>query len=264
MRENNGGRMRMKILLIILGIVIIAFGFVFYFYGPYSEAARGGVKGKPSQGPTTSSSSPSPNSPSPTSPPPGSPSPTTTLFSDDFSGNLSKWQIVYTGYGTVQIENGQLMMAPKAATQASETHAPLVVAGDTAWKDYIFSVKINTTKQLRTGSTPNPWEVGWVIFRYVDAQNFYYFINKPNGIELGKLVAGQQKFLYTAGTPKLTIGQWNNYKVTLKGNNIKITIDGTQVVNFTDTTASSFLNGKIGLYNEDAKVYYDDVVVTAN
>jgi len=54
--------MRLKVLLIILGVVVIAFGIVFYFYGPYSEAARGGIKGKPKKTPTptqTSTSSPS-------------------------------------------------------------------------------------------------------------------------------------------------------------------------------------------------------------
>lgn len=261
MKEANGGKMRLKILLIILGVVIIAFGMVFYFYGPYSEAARGGVKGKPTLSPVISPSASTSSSPSPSSP-----SPTATLFSDDFSGNLSKWQIVYTGYGTVQIENGQLMMAPKASTQASETHAPLVVAGDTAWKDYIFNVKMNTVQQLRTGSAPNPWEVGWLVFRYVDSTHFYYFVQKTNGIELGRVDpsgTGGQIFLYTAGTPKLVIGQYNDYQVTLKGNNIKISINGTQVVNYTDTS-NPLLSGKIGLYNEDAKVYYDNVVVTAN
>lgn len=271
MKEPNGGKMRLKILLIILGVVIIAFGLVFYFYGPYSEAARGGIKGKPKQSPTISPSasipsSPSPGSPSPSSPSPSSPSPTATLFSDDFSGNLSKWQIVYTGYGTVQIENGQLMMAPKASTQPSETHAPLIVAGDTAWKDYIFNVKMNTVKQLRTGSAPNPWEVGWLVFRYVDSTHFYYFVQKTNGIELGRVDpsgTGGQIFLYTAGTPKLVIGQYNDYQVTLKGNNIKVAINGTQVVNYTDTN-NPYLAGKIGLYNEDAKTLNDNVVVTAN
>ena len=154
-------------------------------------------------------------------------------------------------------------MAPKASTQPSETHAPLIVGGDSAWKDHIFLVKMNTLAQLRTGSAPNPWEVGWLIFRYVDSKNFYYFIFKTNGIELGKLVNGQQVFLATEDTPKLTLNNWDTYKVTLKDNNIRVAIDGTQVVNCTDTN-NPFLSGRIGLYNEDAHVHYHDVVVTTN
>lgn len=269
MPENDGGKMRLKILLIILGVVIIAFGIVFYFYGPYSEAARGGVKGKPKQSPTSVPSastylSPTPGSPSPTSPSPGSPSPTQTLFSDDFSGTLSKWQIVYTGYGTVGIENGELSMASKASTQPSETHAPLVIAGDANWGDYTFTLRMNTLQQLRTGSAPNPWEVGWIPFRMPDQSNFYYFILKTNGIELGKAMSGdQQKFFVTQDNPKLTLNQWNDFKIVLKGANIKVYVNNSLVADYTDTS-SPFLSGKIGLYNEDAHVHYDNVVVTAN
>jgi len=156
-------------------------------------------------------------------------------------------------------------MTPKASTTPSETHAALVVPA--SWSsnnnDYIFNVKMNTASQLRTGSPANAWEVGWLLFRYVDASNFYYFLPKPNGIELGKLVNGKQVFLYTADTPKLTLNHQDAYKVTLKGNNIKVAINGTQVANYTDTN-SPFLTGKIGLYDEDAKVLFDDVLVTTN
>lgn len=54
MIKEKGGNMRLKVLLIILGVVVLAFGIVFYFYGPYSEAARGGRKPRPSPSPTPS------------------------------------------------------------------------------------------------------------------------------------------------------------------------------------------------------------------
>jgi hypothetical protein len=189
----------------------------------------------------------------------------TTIFSDDFSGTLAKWQIVYNGYGTIAITNGQLSMTPKASTTPSETHAALVVPAswDSTKNDYIFNVKMNTVSQLRTGSSANLWEVGWILFRYQDAQHFYYFIPKPNGIELGKFVNGTQTFLATADTPKLTLNHLDVYTVTLKSNNIKVAINGTLVANYIDTN-SPFLTGKIGLYDEDAKVLFDDVVVTTN
>jgi len=185
----------------------------------------------------------------------------TGLFSDDFSGDLSKWEIVYTGYGQVKIENSSLMMAPMVSTSPGETHAPLVAAKSTNWQDYTLTMKMRTAQQLRTGSAPNPWEVGWILFRYQDTQHFYYLIYKPNGVELGKFVNGQQTFLATPGSPKMTIGSWDNYKVVVKGTNIQVYINGSLVINYTDNS-SPLLNGRIGLYNEDAKVYYDDVVVT--
>ena len=189
------------------------------------------------------------------------------LFTDDFSGTLSKWEIVYTGYGTVGIENGLLSMAPMVAKALSETHAPLVAVNsnswNSTWNDYSFSVKMNTTQQLRVGSTPNPWEVGWLLFRYSDAQHFYYFSQKTNGIELGKFNNGSQTFLATADNPKLTLNTWNTYKIVVKANNIKVSINGTQVVDYTDNS-TPYLTGRVGLYNEDAETLSDNVAVTSN
>ncbi len=187
----------------------------------------------------------------------------TTLFSDDFSGNMSKWEEVYDGYGTVRITNGLLEMTPKVATSAGTTHAPLVAAGNTSWDDYTLNLKMKTVDQLRTGSTPNPWEVGWVLFRYQDAKHFYYLIYKPNGVELGKFVNDKQTFLATTSDPRMNIGSWDDYKIVVSGNNIKVYINDSKVIEATDGD-SPLMTGKIGLYNEDAKVYYDDVVVTEN
>jgi len=250
---------RLKVLLAILVVLVYAFIGIVLFMRPEVDASNlSRWKKRPSPSPTvTRTPTPSPATPSPSS------SPSASLFSDNFSGTLSKWQQVYNGYGTVQIESGLLSMSPQASVMPSETHAPLVTAGSTAWGDYIYDVQMNSVQQLRTGSAPNPWEVGWILFRYVDATNFYYFLEKPNGIELGKLVNGSQVFLATAEAPKLAINTWHTYKVTLKGANIKIAIDGTQIVNYTDS-ASPFLTGKVGLYNEDAHVHYDNVFVTSN
>jgi len=266
--EDERAKRRKKILLAVLIIAAVSLAAEYYFIGPYAEAKPGKGKGKPS--PTVTSSSPSPSStpsrsPSPSSSP--SPSPATNLFSDDFSGTLGKWDVVYTGYGQVLIENGLLSMAPMVSKAPSETHAPLVAVNsaswNSAWNDYIFNVRMNTTQQLRTGSTPNPWEVGWLLFRYSDAQHFYYFIKKTNGIELGKFNNGSQTFFVTADNPKLTLNTWDSYSIAVKGNNIKVSVNGTQVANYTDTN-SPYLTGKVGLYNEDAHVHYDDVTVTSN
>lgn len=253
-------RLRLKILLGILGVVIIAFIVYLIFWGPASEASiiRPGTSSRtrPRESSRVSprlSSSPTPSSTS---------SPATLLF-DDFSGTLSKWQIVYTGYGSVGIENGTLSMAPMVSTQTSETHAPLIMSTN-SWGDYIYTVKMNTVSQLRTGSAPNAWEVGWILFRMQDAGHSYYFVHKPNGLELGKYIpeAPYQYFLATADAPRLVLNQWNTYKIAVHGANIKVYINGALYFDYTD--ASPWLSGKVGLYNEDAHVHYDDVSVVQN
>lgn len=248
---------RLKFLLVFLVIAIYAMIGVIIFLKPTVDASRlVSRRWRPTPTPSPIITRTATPTPTPTSS-------STTLFSDNLSADLSKWLTVYTGYGTVAIENGQLSMAPQASTSPSETHAPLVAAGDLAWKDYIYSVQMNTIQQLRTGSTPNPWEVGWILFRYQDAKHFYYFIPKTNGIELGKFVNDTQTFLATADSPKLTLNTLGTYKITLKGGNIKISVNGTQVIDYTDSSGP-LLTGKIGLYNEDAHVHYDNVTVTSN
>ncbi len=266
MSRRDEGPSKFKILIGVLVVAAIALGLEFYYIQPGTLAMRGGVKGKPSPS-ITIIRTPTPGS-SPTVKPSHSPSVTSSpnsLFSDDFSGTLAKWQIAWTGYGTVRIENGALMEQPKTSITAGETNSSMVrsLQGIT-WKDYTYELRMNTAAQLRTGSNPNPWEAGWITFRHQENSKFYYFVLKPNGIELGKALGNyQQAFFVTKESPQLQLGQWVNFRIVLKGANIKVYVNGSLVADYTDTNAP-FLTGGIGLYNEDAKVYYDDVSVTSN
>ena len=99
--------------------------------------------------------------------------------------------------------NAMLFEQPAAAAETDESHASLVV-GPAITGDFTLKVSTATTRQLRTGSPPNPWEVAWVLWHYTDNSHFYYFVAKPNGWELGKedpAYPGAQRFLATGATP---------------------------------------------------------------
>ena len=71
------------------------------------------------------------------------------------------------------------------------------------WGDLDFTIRLRTLAQRRRGQ-PNPWEVGWLLWRYTDNDHFYSFIVKPNGFELGKqdpAYPGRQRFLAYAYAP---------------------------------------------------------------
>ena len=105
--------------------------------------------------------------------------------------------------------------SPWPATSPAETHASLVT-GPVAVGDMTLEVSSTTTRQLRTGSAPNPWEVAWVLWHYSDNVHFYYFVAKPNGWELGKAdpaYPGAQRFLATGSSPSFPIGPW--YRVRM-------------------------------------------------
>jgi Domain of Unknown Function (DUF1080) len=159
---------------------------------------------------------------------------------------------------------------PKTSTNPNETHAALTLTTQ-LYEDMDILLKVKTNQQLRQNSTPNPWEVAWIMWRYQDDWHHYYFIFKPNGVELGKKQndnqAEEQIFLHTANEPRLKINEWNTWYIKMSGNHIEIWLemaDGfwQRVVNHYDNEPIGG-PGKIGLYTEDAYVQFDDVYIAS-
>jgi len=173
------------------------------------------------------------------------------------------WTIEYDGYGKAGIESGALGLEPLPSLKPSETRAALAVAGDPNWRDYSFTVRMNTQQQLRQNSPPNAWETGWLFFRYQGEDRSYYVAHKTNGLELGKLVppAGTgQIFLVTSPDPPAQLGRWYDYRIDVQGPTIQVYVDGQLYLTYTDPDPT--LSGRVGLYTEDAHVYFQDPVVT--
>lgn len=197
-------------------------------------------------------------------------------ITDNQTSPNGKWFNKYNGFGAsgtvtttslAATENNTVFYEePKTSIHPNETHAALTLTTQT-YEDVEMYLKVKTNKQLRENSMPNPWEVAWIIWRYQDEWHHYYFIFKPNGIELGKKQnenqAEEQIFLYTANEPKLKIDEWNTWYIKMSGNHIEIWLkmaDGTiqRVVNYQDNAPITG-PGNIGLYTEDAHVQFDDV-----
>jgi hypothetical protein len=196
-----------------------------------------------------------------------------TITDNQISPN-GKWFNKYSGFGTAGTvnvsKNTVFYEKPKASKSPSETHAALTLTTQ-AYEDVQMQLKVKTNKQLRQNSTPNPWEVAWIVWRYQDDWHHYYFIFKPNGVELGKKQndnqAEEQIFLYTANEPLLKINQWNTWYLKMSGNHIEIWLgmaDGSRqkVVNYYDNEPIVG-PGKIGLYTEDASVQFDGVYIAS-
>ncbi len=202
-------------------------------------------------------------------------------FLDDFSdyhsiankcihqGNsFNKWKLVMDGYGCVKNEFGgftpYLYSAPKVSTKASEIHSTLVL-GPSFSNNFVLQLDIDTHEQQRRGSPPNPWEVGWIFWNYVDKSHSYYLVLKRTGWELGKLdpaYPGLQRFLETGHNIKFPINHWYHVKIIQNGSTMTIYVNGKFITTFTDHERP-YTHGKIGLYNEDAQVYFDNVKVSS-
>lgn len=180
---------------------------------------------------------------------------------------LGVWEFVYNGYGcnafVTQGSNTMLFQQPQSSVAPDETHAALVL-GPSIAGDFTLQVSTATTHQLRVGTAPNPWEVAWILWHYSDNQHFYYFVAKPNGWELGKgdpAYPGAQRFLATGSASTFPIGQWYRIGVAQTGATIQVSVDGVQLASFTDRERP-YSSGRLGLYNEDAEAYFDDVAIS--
>lgn len=219
--------------------------------------------------------------------------PSTHLLSDDFEAfgpsetwpqgsTRGAWQVQYHGYGSVgTASDGSVVhrQAPRPSTSLGETHASLVTS-TRSFGNFSASMRVKTVRQLRT-PTPNAWETAWVLWGWTRDESFYYFIPKPNGWELGKVDDskadpngpectwpaynncrhdGAQVYLATGSSPRFPVGAWYTVDVTQVGNRMTVSVDGTEIVDYTDTD-NPYTSGALGLYNEDAEVFFDDIVV---
>jgi hypothetical protein len=185
-----------------------------------------------------------------------------------------KWHGIADGYGAMGVEteadgNNVFFLNPKAAERKNDTYSSLVRSVNN-FTDFELTLNIRTDKQLRLNDPPNSWEAGWVFFRYIDTFHYYWLVVKSNGVELGKKdcdncvnpFAGQI-FLKELESPTLQIGNWSTWNIQVIDNRIKVSIDGNQLIDYTDITMSEKLRkGSIALYGEDADVVYDNVYIT--
>lgn len=182
--------------------------------------------------------------------------------------DLNPWFVQFNGYGSVAsvadpVLGSSLNLTPAIASTPSSTHSALVTTSN-SYGNFNSIFTYRTIKQLRTGSSPNPWEVGWVLFHYSDNTHFYYFLAKPTGWELGKedpSYPGNQRFMATGSNPEFPIGSTYKVSVSMLGNSINVSVNGVHVVSYTDTE-NPYLSGSFGLYDEDSSVDYAPIVVT--
>ncbi|AKK02423.1 hypothetical protein CEPID_02715 [Corynebacterium epidermidicanis] len=173
-----------------------------------------------------------------------------------------QWHLAFDGHGAVTGNDAEVQMYPKSAEAAENTHACLVHTEKKFAENVDFSINVRTEEQVRRG-TPNPWEVGWVLWNYENNERFYALALKPNGWELSKqdpAYPGSQRFLASGHEPGFAIGTENHVRVSQHGSTVRFWVNGTQLGEFTDTERP-YLGGAIGLYTEDARVVFKDLAV---
>ncbi len=195
-------------------------------------------------------------------------------FYDGQSIGGGYWLCLWLGYGTGRVSRGEILLRPKAATTALETHSALVRSEFVLGQDWDISVRMTTDKQLRTRKAgkrqvpaPNPWEVAWLVANMrEDGSAGLYFILKTNGVELGLYKEnGDQFFLFTTPTPQNRIGTSCLCRLVRIGNEVTALVDGQPVAAASlDKLVDWPLGDRIGLYAEDAAVRFGPVSVVTS
>jgi hypothetical protein len=179
------------------------------------------------------------------------------------ASSFGPWHSLHDGFGVTRVERAGdvrvLALRTRAPQRADETFSSLVHTRR-SFGDIDFGVTVHTAMQLRKPAA-NPWEVGWILWRYKDNRHFYSFIVKPNGWELAKQDAsyrGSQRFLAVSYDRAYPVGRSYRLRVRHVGNMITVWVDGARVVRYTDGERP-YRSGAIALYAEDALARYSVV-----
>lgn len=165
-----------------------------------------------------------------------------------------------TGFPRPKEVGRVLVLIPGAADSPDTTHSALLLTRDSYSGRISFAGRVQTVKQLRVGSLPNPWECAWLVWNYQDEKHFYYVALKQAGWEIGKLdpaYPGGQRFL-ASGDGSFPLGAWHDFRIVQEDAYITIRLKGVEIASIADNERP-FTSGRLGLYTEDAEVQLDDV-----
>lgn len=151
-----------------------------------------------------------------------------------------------------------LVLSPRGPIHHQETHAAMLLSKATFGSSLHFSGRVQTAKQLRRGSSPNPWECAWIVWHYTE-NHFYYVVLKENGWEVGRhdpTVKGGQIFLRT-GEQSFPLNKWHEFDIVQNNDEISIRVDDVEITRFIDR--HPLTSGRVGFYTEDAEIWIDNV-----
>lgn len=176
----------------------------------------------------------------------------------DDGDRVGPWRVVFDGNytsATVRVLPGALRLSPQPSRSPNETFAALVVSRQRfSTEPMHLSARWVTRETTRIG-TPNPWEVGWLVWDYLDNDHFTYLVLKPNGWEVGRRDPsrpGGQRFMYDDVAPVTPIGTARTVTVDRVGRVTTIRLDGEVLVSY--PLPARERRGAVGMYTEDAVV----------
>lgn len=170
-------------------------------------------------------------------------------FDNTQSGKLPAGAQIFTGTWAVRAEHGA-PSAPNVLCQNGIADYPAIVLGSRVYSDvtvYTSFKPISGKEDMAAG----------IIFRVQDKDNYY--ILRANALEdnviLFKYVKGRRSSI-KEGNIKVAKGVWQELRVEAKDSHILGYLNGTLIVDATDST---FKSGKLGLWTKaDSQTCFDN------
>ena len=179
------------------------------------------------------------------------------IGSDYTADTNSGWENAYHSGHAKIIDRGN---GNKALEITSDKNVSALITGPEAGANFEYSGTLSTGTQLG-GSNAQAWETARAVWGYRDVDNYYYFIPKANGWELGKRNAtapGGVRYLATGSEPSFTPGADKHFTVIQNGGKMRVLINGQEIVTFEDSQ-NPFIGGKVGLQASNARIIADDL-----
>ncbi|WP_433789153.1 family 16 glycoside hydrolase [Actinoplanes sp. CA-252034] len=158
-----------------------------------------------------------------------------TLFGDNFDdGNADGWSR----------NGGAWSVAGGIYQQTTAGGNARALAGATSWTDYTVQARVNTTG------------TAGVAARATSTSQYYTLVVTGAGTaQLQRVSGGTATAL---GTATVGAGTWRTLALTVRGATLTGHVNGTQVLQATDST---FTSGRIGLVTAGTSAGFDDVAV---
>ena len=175
---------------------------------------------------------------------------------EDYAVN-SSWKNAYNSGSAKIIDRGN---GNKALEITSDKNVSALITGPEAGANFEYSGTLSTGTQLG-GNNAQAWETARAVWGYRDVDNYYYFIPKANGWELGKRDATAPdgvRYLATGSEPSFAPDADKHFTVIQNGGKMRVLINGQEIVTFEDSQ-NPFIGGKVGLQASNARIIADDL-----
>ena len=142
--------------------------------------------------------------------------------------------------------NARQPVLAQLSRDSTDEHFPLLIYEDEVYGDFSLTTQFKTVQGIAE-------QMAGIAFRIVNETNYYVVraSSLGNTFRFYKVVDGQRGQLIGVDAP-VSAGVWHEIKVECKGNEIRCSLDGNQLI--PTITDSSFNSGKIGFWTKSDSV----------